>query len=106
MKETTLIMYRGGPIILSWCVGLVLWTGGAAVSDAQEALAPDVPIQAAPAELKTRIMQTTTPQDLPPGSYPADQLVNLLPPHAPQLLPTEATNGLVPTPDIIDSRIV
>ena len=77
-------MYRGVRILFSWWVGLVMLTGG--IGEAQEADTQDVPSPAVPAELRTWLTQTATPRTLPPGSYPAEELVGVLPPNAPQLL--------------------
>ncbi len=88
------MMYRGVRILISWWVGFVVWTGGS--GEAQEAGPQDVPGPAVPAELRTWLTQTATPRALPPGSYPAEELVGVLPPHAPQLLASEATNGTAP----------
>ena len=95
-------MYRGVRIFISWWVGLVMLTGGS--GQAQEAALQDLPGPAVPAELRTWLTQTATPRALPPGSYPAEELVGVLPPHAPGLLASEATNGTVPTLDVVAAR--
>ena len=98
-------MYRGIRIRLSWSVGLMVWTGGEGSSYAQETLTQDALVQAAPAELRTWVTQTATPQALPPGSYPVGQLVGVLPPHAPRVLATEATNGTAPALEVVATRV-
>ncbi len=98
------MMYRGVRILISLYVGLMVWTEGEGSSEAQEAGAQDVLGQAVPAELRTWLTQTATPRALPPGSYPAGELVEVLPPHAPQLLASEATNGTAPALDVVASR--
>ena len=65
---------------------------------------PEALIEAAPAELRTWLAQPA-PRTLPPGSYPVDQLFNVLPPHASQLLTTEATNGTAVTLDVVAPRV-
>ena len=90
------MMYRGVRILISLYVGLMVWTGGEGSSEAQEAGAQDVLGQAVPAELRTWLTQTATPRALPPGSYPAGELVEVLPPHAPQLLAPCARRGRLP----------
>ena len=42
---------------------------------------------------------------LPPGSYAVGQLTAVLPPHAAQLLATEATNGTTPELDVVATRV-
>ena len=95
--------YRGVRVIISWCVGLVVWTGGS--GEAQEAGTQNVAAQAVPEEIKTWVAHTATAQALPPGSYPADQLFGALPPHAPQLLVAETTNGTAPTLTVMASQV-
>ena len=97
-------MDRRVRILISWCVGLMVWTGGVGASVAQEGPTPEALIQAAPAELRTWLAQPA-PQALPPGSYPVDQLLSVLPPHASQLLETEATNGTAVTLDVVAPQV-
>ena len=98
------MMYRSVRILISWCIGLMVWTGGGGASFAQESPTPEALVQAAPAELQTWLTQPAT-LALPPGSYPVDQLVAVLPPRTPQLLATEATNGTVVTLDVVAPRV-
>lgn len=93
-------MHRGIRLLLAWYVGFTLGTGGEGASYAQETSS-----QLAPAELRTWVAQTAPSRALQTGTYPVDQLVDVLPPHATQLLTTEATNGAVPTLDVIASRV-
>ena len=79
---------RSVRILISWCVGLVVWTGGVGASVAQEPPTPEALIEAAPAELRTWLAQTAPSRTLPPGSYPVDQLFDVLPPFTPQLFAT------------------
>ena len=74
----------------------------AAQSAAQESA---VPTQAAPAELRAWVTQVAPGTTLQPGSYPLDQLKGVLPPHAPQLLTAETTNGSAPTLDVVAPRV-
>ena len=64
------MLYRSVRILISWYVGFVVWTAGEGSGNAQEDGAQDVLGQAVPAELRTWLTQTATPQALPPGSYP------------------------------------
>ena len=98
------MLYRSVRILISWYVGFVVWTAGEGSGNAQEDGAQDVLGQAVPAELRTWLTQTATPPALPPGSYPAGQLVGVLPPHAPELLASEATNGTAPALNVVASR--
>ncbi len=81
-----------------------MWVGGVGISFAQEPLAQDGRLQEVPVELKTWLTQTPTPPP-PLGSSPADQLVGVLPPYAPQLLAAEATNGAAPALDVVAARV-
>ena len=98
------MMCRSVRILTSWCIGLIVWTGGVGTSFAQESPAPATLIQAAPEELQTWLTQPA-PQTLLPGSYPVDQLVGVLPPHTSQLLTTEATNGTAPALEVVAPRV-
>ena len=98
-------MYRSVQILISWCVGLIVWTGGLGASLAQEPPTPEALIEAAPAELRAWMAQTATPPSLPPGPYPVDQLFDVLPPHTPQLLATEMASGTVPTLEVIAPQV-
>jgi hypothetical protein len=49
--------YRSVRILSSWCVGLIVWSGGAGMSTAQERPTREVPIEAVPAELRTWVAQ-------------------------------------------------
>ena len=98
------MMCRNMRILTSWCIGLIVWTGGVGASFAQESPTPEALIQAAPAELQTWLAQSAL-QAFPPGSYPVDQLVSVLPPHTSQLLTTEATNGTAVTIEVVAPRV-
>ena len=99
-------MYCSGRILIGWCIGLLVWTGGVEMSTAQDSPppTPEALIQAAPAELRTWLAQPV-PQELSPGSYPVDQLLSVLPPHASQLLAAEATNGTPVALDVVAPRV-
>ena len=99
------MMYRSVRILISWTIGLMVLTGGVGTSSAQESLAPEALIKAAPAELQTWMAQIATPQALPPGSYPVDQLFGVLPPYTPQLLATEVSNGTVPALEVVAPQV-
>ena len=98
-------MYRGVRLLISWYVGLMVWTGGVETNAAQEPPAPEALIEAAPAELRTWVAQTAPSRTLPPGSYPMDQLFDVLPPYIPQLFTTEVASGTVPALEVVASRV-
>jgi len=98
-------MYRGVRLLISWYVGLMVWTGGVETNAAQEPPAPEALIEAAPAELRTWVAQTAPSRTLPPGSYPVDQLFDVLPPYIPQLFTTEVASGTVPALEVVASRV-
>src|SRR5258708_6015755 len=92
-------------ILLSWCVGLLVWTGGLGASVAQEPPTSEALIQAAPKELRAWLAHTTPSRTLPFGSYPIDQLFDVLPPYAPQLFTAEVANGTIPALEVVASRV-
>ncbi|MGE0821906.1 MAG: hypothetical protein AB7G75_09165 [Candidatus Binatia bacterium] len=46
---------------------------------------------------------TASSPTLPPGSYPVEHLITVLPPHAAQWLATEVLNGKTPIFDVVAS---
>lgn len=91
-------------ILIAWYVGLVVGTGDEGSSHAQISLPQEALAPSAPAELGTWLEKTASPP-LSPGSYQIDQLTTVLPPHATQLLATEATNGTAPAFDVVATRV-
>jgi hypothetical protein len=84
-------------LLASWGLGIVLWAEAERSSSAHA--------HTPPAELQAWLAQTATPHRLPPGSYPLDHLVGVLPPHAPQFLATEVTNGTPLSLDVVTSPV-
>lgn len=97
-------MHRGIRFLITWYVGLVVSIGGEGFSSAQTSPPQDALVPTVPAELRAWL-EKATPPPLPPGSYSVEQLTAVLPPHAPQLLATEVTNGTAPTLEVVASRV-
>ena len=97
--------YCRGRFLVSWCVGFIVWIGSVGGSIAQESLSPEALIEAAPAELRTWLAQSTSQRKLSLGSYPVDQLFDVLPPHIPQLFAAEIAGGAVPALDVVASQV-
>lgn len=88
---------------ITFCVGLVGGSGGIRVGFAKDSLPQPSAVQSVPAELTAWL--AASPPALPPGSYSVEQLSAVLPPHAPQWLATEATNGTTPRFDVVATRV-
>lgn len=98
-------IHRGVRLLIVWYLGLMVGTRGEGSSYAQAPLPhQDVLVSSIPVELKAWLGETAAPP-LPPGSYAASQLAAVLPPHAAQLLATEATNGTTPALDVVATRV-
>ena len=98
-------MYRRMQPLMSWWIGLIVWIGSVETTPAQAPPAPEAPGATVPAELQTWLAQTAPSRTLPPGSYPADHLFDVLPPHAPQLLAAEVASGAVPALEVTAPQV-
>ncbi len=97
--------HRSVGLLITWYVGFIVGTGGEGFSLAQAPVSQDTLAPSAPAELKMWLGKTTPSRTLPPGSYPVDQLFDMLPPYAPQLFTAEVSSGTTPALDVVASRV-
>jgi len=99
------MIQRGAGFLIAWAIGIGLWGGSVGESAVQEPPTPEAIIEEAPAELRTWLKQSNPSRTLLPGSYPVDQLFDVLPPHTRQLFAAEIAGGTVPALDVVASQV-